>query len=154
MICCFDGGEETLLALESVESNKYSRRPAAEEGAFERGAWTVRCEPVSSPAGQCRRALRTRHWIEEAVEGRHEAQFVVCLTFEVRRGRRWDARPRPQKMYTLPVAGAWRPAVGARLDRRVRPRCCNMRFGRVIDATQSGLLPVQEDLVGRQRERC
>ena len=43
------------------------------------------------------------------------------LTLEVRRGQRWDARPRPQKMYTVPVAGAWWPAVGPRLDRVVRP---------------------------------
>ena len=41
---------------------------------------------------------------------------------EVRRGQRWDARPRPQKMYTVPVAGAWWLAVGPRLDRLVRPR--------------------------------
>jgi len=48
--------------------------------------------------------------------------LVRRLTFEVRREQRRDARPGPQKMYTVPVARAWWPAVGPRLDRRVRPR--------------------------------
>ena len=43
------------------------------------------------------------------------------LTFELRRDRRQDARPGPQKMYTVPVARAWWLAVGPRLERRVRP---------------------------------
>ena len=50
------------------------------------------------------------------------------LTFEVRRDRRRDARPRPQKMYTVPVAGAWWLAVGPRLDRGVRPHCAALTF--------------------------
>ena len=45
------------------------------------------------------------------------------LTFEVRRDQWWGARPGPQTMYTVPVARAWCPAVGPRLDRRVRPHC-------------------------------
>ena len=48
--------------------------------------------------------------------------FVCGLTCELSRHRRWDARPRRQKMYTVPVAGAWWPAVGARLERGVRLR--------------------------------
>jgi hypothetical protein len=43
------------------------------------------------------------------------------LTFEVSWRQRQDARPKPQKMYTVPVAWAWWPAVGAQLDRGVRP---------------------------------
>ena len=42
------------------------------------------------------------------------------LTFEVSWRQRQDARPEPQKMYTVPVARAWWPAVGAQLDRGVR----------------------------------
>ena len=42
------------------------------------------------------------------------------LTFEVSWHQRQDARPEPQKMYTVPVARAWWPAVGAQLDRGVR----------------------------------
>ena len=37
------------------------------------------------------------------------------LTFEVRRDRRWDARP-ARPMITNTVARAWWPAVGPRLD--------------------------------------
>src|SRR5688572_14999150 len=51
-----------------------------------------------------------------------EVKRVLCgLTFELRRDRRQDARPRPQKMHTVPVAGALWLAVGPRLERRVRP---------------------------------
>ena len=54
-----------------------------------------------------------------------------CLTFEVRRDRRWDARPGPQKMYRVPPDRAWWSAVGPRLDRGVRPRLgllCQFQF--------------------------
>jgi hypothetical protein len=44
------------------------------------------------------------------------------LTFEVSWRQRQDAKPKPQKMYTVPVAWAWWPAVGAQLDRGVRRR--------------------------------
>jgi len=47
---------------------------------------------------------------------------VRRLTFEVRGRRRCDARPRPQTMYNVPVAGAWWRAVGGPFGRRVRPR--------------------------------
>jgi hypothetical protein len=47
--------------------------------------------------------------------------FSCGLTFEVRRDRRQDAKPGPVKMYPVPPARAWWPAVGPRLDRRVRP---------------------------------
>ena len=53
---------------------------------------------------------------------RQSIWFLRSLTFELSRHRRWDARPRRQKMYTVPVAGAWWPAVGARLERGVRPQ--------------------------------
>ena len=46
--------------------------------------------------------------------------LLCCLTFEVRRDRRQDARPGLVKMYRVPPARAWWPAVGPRLDRRVR----------------------------------
>ena len=50
--------------------------------------------------------------------------FIVVsrrLPFELTRDQRQDARPGPQKMYTVPVARAWWLAVGPRLERRVRP---------------------------------
>jgi hypothetical protein len=42
------------------------------------------------------------------------------LTFELSGRQRQDARARPQKMYSVPVAGPWWPAVGAPLERGVR----------------------------------
>jgi len=36
--------------------------------------------------------------------------------------RRWDAKPGPQTMYRVPAGRAWWPAVGAPVERRVRPR--------------------------------
>lgn len=44
------------------------------------------------------------------------------LTFEVSLEQRQDAKPGPAKMYPVPLARAWWPAVGPRLDRGVRPR--------------------------------
>ena len=48
------------------------------------------------------------------------AAFLGCLTFELSRHRRWDARPGLAKMYRVPPDRAWWPAVGARLERGVR----------------------------------
>jgi hypothetical protein len=42
------------------------------------------------------------------------------LTFELSWLQRQDARPGPVKMYTVPPAWAWWPAVGAPLERGVR----------------------------------
>ena len=44
-----------------------------------------------------------------------------CLTFELSGRRRQDARARRQKMYSVPAGGPWWPAVGAPLERGVRP---------------------------------
>jgi len=41
--------------------------------------------------------------------------FVWGLTFELSGRKRQDARPGPVKMYTVPPARAWWPAVGAPL---------------------------------------
>jgi hypothetical protein len=43
------------------------------------------------------------------------------LTFELRGRQRQDARPGRRKMYTVPCGRAWWPAVGAPLERGVRP---------------------------------
>ena len=42
------------------------------------------------------------------------------LTFELSWHRRWDARARLAKMYTVPPTGPEWPAVGAQLERGVR----------------------------------
>jgi hypothetical protein len=45
------------------------------------------------------------------------------LTFELSGRRRQATKPGPVKMYRVPPARAWRPAVGAPLERGVRPHC-------------------------------
>ena len=45
------------------------------------------------------------------------------LTFELSGRRRLDARPGLAKMYRVPPGRAWWPAVGAPLERGVRPHC-------------------------------
>src|SRR5215207_7318247 len=45
--------------------------------------------------------------------------FRCRLTFEVRRDQRQDAKPGLVKMYRVPPARAWWPAVGPRLERRL-----------------------------------
>jgi hypothetical protein len=54
----------------------------------------------------------------------HEREgFMLCgLTFELRGRQRQDARPGPVRMYSVPPARAWWPAVGAPLERGVRPQ--------------------------------
>jgi hypothetical protein len=47
--------------------------------------------------------------------------FPSRLTFELNGHQRQDARARTEKMYTVPQAGPWWPAVGAPLERGVRP---------------------------------
>jgi hypothetical protein len=60
------------------------------------------------------------------VDSRRSLPWLICLfswglTFELS-GRQWqDARPGPVKMYNVPPARAWWPAVGAPLERGVRP---------------------------------
>ena len=45
------------------------------------------------------------------------------LTFELSGQQRQDASARTEKMYRVPQAGHWWPAVGAPLERGVRPHC-------------------------------
>ena len=49
--------------------------------------------------------------------------FVCALTFELSGRQRQDASARAAKMYSVPPAGRWWPAVGAPLERGVRPQC-------------------------------
>ena len=94
---------------------------------------------AQEPAGQAtaalshRRAPAGRSTNKSAVQAATAAPrdlagaACVCPTFELRRGRRRDARPGPVKMYRVPPARAWWPAVGPRLDRGVRRRWCVTR---------------------------
>jgi hypothetical protein len=57
----------------------------------------------------------------DAFLGAHAAGCIRRLTFELSGRRRQDARPGAVKMYGVPPARAWWPAVGAPLERGVRP---------------------------------
>ena len=73
-------------------------------------------------------SLRSRSEAHGTMRSRLLSRATNCklgslrgLTFEVRRGGRWDARP-ARPMICLAASRAWWPAVGPRLDRGVRPR--------------------------------
>ena len=53
------------------------------------------------------------------------------LTFELSRHQRCDARAWMAKLYRVPPAGPARRAVGARLERGVRPRCAKVAIALV-----------------------
>ena len=63
------------------------------------------------------------HSGEEREREQTGGRFWRCLTFELSRHQRCDARARMAKMYRVPPAGPARHAVGARLERGVR-HCC------------------------------
>jgi hypothetical protein len=52
---------------------------------------------------------------------------LCCLTFELSGRQRQATRPGLAKMYRVPPDRAWGPAVGAPLERGVRPRCARAR---------------------------
>ena len=67
--------------------------------------------------------------------------MMICkfLTFELSGRRRQDARPGLAKMYRVPPDRAWWPAVGAPLERGVRPRspwgCARRHAGHSLDSS-------------------
>jgi hypothetical protein len=63
-----------------------------------------------------------------------DTAFLGCLTFELSGRRRQDARARQQKMYTVPAGGPWWPAVGAPLERGVRPQRERWRIAHALQA--------------------
>jgi hypothetical protein len=67
---------------------------------------------------------------------------ICCLTCELSGRQRQDARPGPVKMYRVPPARAWWPAVGAPLERGVRHQCAP-RARRVAFWMRTILLPAQ-----------
>jgi hypothetical protein len=71
----------------------------------------------------------------------HGFAFVCGLTFELSGRQRQDARARTQTMYSVPAAGPWWPAVGAPLERGVRPRVRALRPGKSVPSL--GELPIQ-----------
>ena len=69
---------------------------------------------------------KNNKYVTEA-QGERENWCFGCLTFELSGRRRQDARPGPVKMYRVPPARDWWPAVGAPLERGVRRRVCGTK---------------------------
>jgi hypothetical protein len=65
------------------------------------------------------------------------------LTFELSGRQRQGARARTEKMYTVPQAGPWRPAVGAPLEREVRRQHATERtlVSQVSDQLEGQVVP-------------
>jgi hypothetical protein len=116
-----------------VEERGRSRTPASQrtrmavravascgDGCVEQQGFGLLGLSAVTPWGYCRRGKRQPSGASEA--GYNLARGHAGLTFEVSGRRRWDAKPGPVKMYRVPLARAWWPAVGAALDRGVRPR--------------------------------
>ena len=75
---------------------------------------------------------------------RKTGSSVFCaLTFELSGRRRQDARPGPVKMYGVPPARAWWPAVGAPLERGVRHPCAPLARGVILHARDCASLVAQ-----------
>ena len=76
--------------------------------------------------GGVRGDVRERQW--------NEADFQRRITFELSGRQRQATRPGPVKMYSVRPGRAWWPAVGAPLERGVRPHCAAPRR---VDRKQS-----------------
>ena len=85
--------------------------------------------------------MRDFEFIVDGVEGMH----LLCgLTFELSGRQRQDARPGLAKMYRVPPDRAWWPAVGAPLERGVRPHSAACGRERVLDGNLLRKLGLQE----------
>ncbi len=69
--------------------------------------------------------------LAEVAEGRRPSTTFALLparpNVELTGRRRQDAKPGPQTMHRVPAARAWWPAVGAPVERRVRPHLLQTR---------------------------
>jgi hypothetical protein len=81
--------------------------------------------------------------------------FSWGLTFELSGSRRQATRPGPVKMYRVPPAWAWGPAVGAPLERGVRPRyCCAAIVGHAPPVTSCCTRVRNSDAEGPPNTAC
>ena len=112
--------------------------PSNEDASF--NAWLLGWLRWVSAAGGKTVGLMCR--TEGCGSERHDA--CLCgLTFELSGRQRQDARPGLAKMYRVPPARAWWPAVGAPLERGVRPSRREARRGWSVDGafSQAWLTP-------------
>ena len=90
---------------------------------------------------QLRRSCTSCAW-QNAAARKHRIRSVRrigvselrSLTFELSGSQRQDARPGLAKMYRVPPDRAWWPAVGAPLERGVRPQI----YGETLISTMIG----------------
>ncbi len=100
---------------------------------------------ASAPAVRLPEAPReTRASREEEANGGDHPQNSCAFprerpTFELSGRRRQDARPGLAKMYRVPPDRAWWPAVGAPLERGVRPQSHHRCDARTVCAERRGL---------------
>ena len=78
--------------------------------------WPRFCAALNGPSG-----CLCVHFLNDG--GDWHGVLVRGLTFELSGRRRQDAGARTEKMYRVPQAGPWWPAVGAPFERGVRHQC-------------------------------
>ena len=74
------------------------------------------------------------------------------LTFELSWRQRWATRARWAKMYRVPPTGPAWPAVGAQLERGVRPRCTSV--ARALVKWRRSFSAVQAEQTARTEFGC
>lgn len=68
--------------------------------------------------------------------------IAVCPTIELSGHRRQAIRPGPVKMHRVPPALAWWPAVGAPLERGVRPHLVDIAASTFFWSTNRSKSPI------------
>jgi hypothetical protein len=131
------GGARLATGRASTSMEQYSGTPSAKPtiAASRDDGHVVNSDKSAVPArivGLCQTGRVVRSGMSSEL-----GVWLMCgLTFEVSWRQRQDAKPKPQKMYTVPVAWAWWPAVGAQLDRGVRhqtaTRCARASWANVF----------------------
>ena len=100
-------------AAHSVAGRRDRSAAAKRRGACPGRRARLNREALASANGSANKVARESANVDVHLRG---------LTFELSGRRRQDARPALAKMYRVPPDRAWWPAVGAPLERRVRPR--------------------------------
>ena len=97
---------------QAINAHKYSRSSSLVFQAIDPGAVFV---GLLDSHGQS-----VAHGLQQCNE--HQCSVFVASNVELSGPQRQDARPGLAKMYRVAPGRAWWPAVGAPLERRVRPR--------------------------------
>jgi hypothetical protein len=116
-------GHDSLWTLLQTEANTDGAAVTGDAGAslvirqaFRRGV-PLSLQPLCPGANEARDASRL------SMPGDLPHCLPAWPNVELTGRRRQDARPGLAKMYRVPPVRAWWPAVGAPLERGVRPQC-------------------------------